>query len=145
MSGPIKGIGLEVLTRQTPVKIQERQGMGKVIWLQPNENDDNDCLRLRASPEQFRMIQNRVKAAEGLTTRQREVFTLVGEGLPTKSIARRLGIAPATVKVHLSAIYTRFGTCNRIVLNAILEGRQPPPYAARNRQNERAGAFQAGL
>lgn len=120
--------------------------MGKVIWLDRNNNggepNDNNLLRLHATPEQFRMVGNRVKACEGLTGRQREVFHLVGEGLSTKAIGRRLNIAPGTVKVHLAAVYSRFGTCNRVHLAAILEGRQAPAHWV---QNKRAGDYQAGL
>ena len=35
-----------------------------------------------------------------LTTRQREVVTLLAEGLSSKEIGRHLGISPRTVEVH---------------------------------------------
>jgi DNA-binding NarL/FixJ family response regulator len=48
-----------------------------------------------------------------LTDREREVLWLVGEGLPNKSIARRLGISERTVKAHLTSIYQQLGVTDR--------------------------------
>lgn len=49
-----------------------------------------------------------------LTDRQVEVFQLLSEGCATKTIARRLGLAVGTVKVHLAAIYRVLGVHNRV-------------------------------
>lgn len=49
-----------------------------------------------------------------LTDRQIEVFRLLSEGCATKTIARRLGLAVGTVKVHLAAIYRVLGAHSRI-------------------------------
>jgi DNA-binding NarL/FixJ family response regulator len=49
-----------------------------------------------------------------LTDRQIEVFRLLSEGCATKTIARRLGLAVGTVKVHLAAIYRVLGAHNRV-------------------------------
>lgn len=49
-----------------------------------------------------------------LTDRQVEVFHLLSEGCATKTIARRLGLAVGTVKVHLAAIYRVLGAHNRV-------------------------------
>jgi DNA-binding NarL/FixJ family response regulator len=48
-----------------------------------------------------------------LSEREREVLELVGEGLPNKSIARRLGITERTVKAHLTSIYQQLGVTDR--------------------------------
>jgi DNA-binding NarL/FixJ family response regulator len=48
-----------------------------------------------------------------LTTREREVLSLVGAGLPNKLIARRLGISEKTVKAHLTNVYQRIGVSDR--------------------------------
>jgi DNA-binding NarL/FixJ family response regulator len=52
-------------------------------------------------------------AAADLPPRQREVLRLLGEGLTNKEIALRLGIAPATVKVHVSRLIEQLGAANR--------------------------------
>jgi DNA-binding NarL/FixJ family response regulator len=49
----------------------------------------------------------------GLTPRQLEVLRLLARGLPNKAIARELGLAEATVKVHLLAIYRVLQARNR--------------------------------
>ena len=44
-----------------------------------------------------------------LTPREREVLTLVAQGLTSKEIARKLAIDPRTVDVHRANIRQRFG------------------------------------
>jgi DNA-binding NarL/FixJ family response regulator len=48
-----------------------------------------------------------------LTGREQEVLDMVADGLPSKSIARRLGISERTVKAHLTNIYQRLGVTDR--------------------------------
>jgi DNA-binding NarL/FixJ family response regulator len=48
-----------------------------------------------------------------LTDRERQVLRMVGEGLPNKTIARRLGISERTVKAHLTSIYQELGVTDR--------------------------------
>ncbi|HEX8780200.1 MAG TPA: response regulator transcription factor [Nocardioides sp.] len=52
-------------------------------------------------------------AAPQLTVREREVLLMVRDGLPNKSIARRLGISERTVKAHLTHIFQRLGLSDR--------------------------------
>jgi DNA-binding NarL/FixJ family response regulator len=47
------------------------------------------------------------------TPRERQVLTLLGEGLVNKEIAVRLGISEHTVKTHLAAIYEKLDASNR--------------------------------
>ena len=51
-----------------------------------------------------------------LTPAELEVVRLVGEGLRNDAIARRLFIAPGTVKVHLSHIFAKLGITTRAEL-----------------------------
>jgi FixJ family two-component response regulator len=44
-----------------------------------------------------------------LTAREREVFGHVTAGLPNKLVARRLGIAESTVKIHRGRVMDKFG------------------------------------
>ena len=53
-----------------------------------------------------------------LTPAEREVVRLAGEGLRNEAIARRLFIAPGTVKVHLSHIFAKLGITTRAELAA---------------------------
>jgi DNA-binding NarL/FixJ family response regulator len=53
------------------------------------------------------------RAGPALSEREREVLHLVGEGLPNKSIARRLGITERTVKAHLTSVYQQLGVTDR--------------------------------
>jgi DNA-binding NarL/FixJ family response regulator len=48
-----------------------------------------------------------------LTVREREVLGLVCDGLSNKQIARQLGIAEHTVKIHLGNAFRRIGVNDR--------------------------------
>ncbi|HYQ12727.1 MAG TPA: response regulator transcription factor [Solirubrobacterales bacterium] len=48
-----------------------------------------------------------------LSKREREVLSLVAEGLPNKLIARRLEISEKTVKTHLTSVFQRIGVSDR--------------------------------
>ena len=51
-----------------------------------------------------------------LTSREREVIGLLGEGLKNKHIAERLFISEATVRHHLTAIFAKLGVTDRLEL-----------------------------
>lgn len=51
-----------------------------------------------------------IGARAGLSDAQREILALVASGMSFGAIGARLGIAPATVRRHLEAIYRRTGT-----------------------------------
>ena len=53
-----------------------------------------------------------------LTVRQRQIVALLNTGSSNKEIARALGLAEGTVKVHLHSIYQRVGVSNRLQLAA---------------------------
>ena len=69
--------------------------------------------------------QARAAPPPHLTTRQREVLSLLCEGLPNKLICRRLNIAPATVKAHISSILRELGVSSR--LQAVVAARRYIP------------------
>jgi DNA-binding NarL/FixJ family response regulator len=50
---------------------------------------------------------------EPLTGRERDVLSLISQGLPNKLIARQLSISEHTVKFHVSSIYTKLGASSR--------------------------------
>jgi DNA-binding NarL/FixJ family response regulator len=51
---------------------------------------------------------------DALSEREREVLTLVAEGLPNKQIARRLEITEKTVKAHLTSVFRTIGVTDRM-------------------------------
>jgi DNA-binding NarL/FixJ family response regulator len=51
-----------------------------------------------------------------LTSRERDVVHLVGEGLRNEEIARRLGISEKTVRNHLTAAFDKVGVSGRLEL-----------------------------
>jgi len=51
-----------------------------------------------------------------LTKRELEVVALVAEGLTNKEVAERLCISQATVRTHLTSIFNKLGTSNRLKL-----------------------------
>jgi DNA-binding NarL/FixJ family response regulator len=56
---------------------------------------------------------NVVTARSPLTPRQRDVLELLVQGKPNKEIASALKLSEGTVKVHMAAIFRRFGVNNR--------------------------------
>src|SRR6266566_4805536 len=54
-----------------------------------------------------------------LTDRERQIMSLVSEGLSNKEIGRRLNIADGTIKVHLHHVYQKLEISNRTVLAAL--------------------------
>jgi len=66
---------------------------------------------LAAAGHTTRPIRAVVTAA--LTARETEVLRLLAQGLPNKSIAKRLAITPKTAGNHIEHIYTKLGVTNR--------------------------------
>ena len=60
-----------------------------------------------------------------LTTREREVLMLVGEGMANKNIARRLGISEKTVKTHLTSVFSALGVGDRVQAALWVERHRP--------------------
>jgi DNA-binding NarL/FixJ family response regulator len=61
--------------------------------------------RTKAPPEQ--------DLPQDLTPREREVLTLIGQGLPNRGIAERLFISEATVKTHINNLFAKAGLRDR--------------------------------
>jgi DNA-binding NarL/FixJ family response regulator len=55
-----------------------------------------------------------------LTPREREVATLIAEGLTNAELARRLYISPKTAAVHVSNILAKLGVASRAQVAARL-------------------------
>jgi DNA-binding CsgD family transcriptional regulator len=59
------------------------------------------------------MLSERPAVAEQLTPREREIMRCVAEGFSNAEIARRLWIAPSTVRKHLENIFDKVGARSR--------------------------------
>jgi len=64
-----------------------------------------------------------------LTEREREIITLIGEGLRNQRIAARLYISETTVRHHLNAIFAKLGVASRfeLAVYAYQHGLATPP------------------
>lgn len=59
------------------------------------------------------LLPSRSDPADVLSDREVQVLRLVSSGLANKQIARQLGIAERTVKVHLGNVFRRIGVTDR--------------------------------
>jgi DNA-binding NarL/FixJ family response regulator len=65
-------------------------------------------------------------SAPELTQREAEVLELLGDGLPNKLIARRLGISEKTVKAHVTRIFHALGVTDRTQAALWVQRRRAP-------------------
>ncbi|NBK22039.1 MAG: LuxR family transcriptional regulator [Spirochaetia bacterium] len=64
---------------------------------------------------------NSAKAKQlGISDREKEIITLLVEGLSNQEIAKKLFISPNTVKTHIKNIYAKLGINNRLQLFSLL-------------------------
>ena len=73
-----------------------------------------DTLRERPDP-----LRRSHPGLRELTDREREVLTLIGEGLNNDEIGRRLYVSPATARTHVSRAMTKLGARDRAQLVVI--------------------------
>lgn len=64
-----------------------------------------------------------------LTNREREVISLIGEGIKNKVIAERLFISETTVRHHLTSIFSKLDVADRVelLIYALRHGLAEPP------------------
>jgi DNA-binding NarL/FixJ family response regulator len=80
----------------------DRLSLGHLLWQMTSRvNESVDPERRKIST---------------LTEREREVITLIAQGLKNKQIAERLFISQTTVTHHLSSIYAKLGVSDRLEL-----------------------------
>lgn len=70
-------------------------------------------LTPRPRPSEFRRNQEAIRSL-GLTARECEILELLASGQSNKELARRLGISPNTVKVHVARLYAKLEVRRRI-------------------------------
>jgi two-component system, NarL family, nitrate/nitrite response regulator NarL len=97
------------------------------VWLEPTMIAQvlGDLTRPQLSPQ----TSSEATKIARLTEREREVITLVGEGLRNKHIAARLYISEATVRHHLTAIFAKLDISDRfeLAIYAYQHGLAKPP------------------
>jgi two-component system, NarL family, nitrate/nitrite response regulator NarL len=97
------------------------------VWLEPTMIAQvlGDLTRPQLSPQ----ISSEATKIARLTEREREVITLVGEGLRNRHIAERLYISEATVRHHLTAIFAKLDISDRfeLAIYAYQHGLAKPP------------------
>ena len=54
------------------------------------------------------------RRGDPLTQREVQILALVAAGEPTPAISRRLGITENTIKTHLTSVYKKTGSRNRV-------------------------------
>lgn len=86
--------------------------------------DGRRLLPLPPSDKAVPLARGNIAIAENvppvMTDRERQIMSLVSEGLSNKEIGRRLNIADGTIKVHLHHIYQKLEISNRTLLAALV-------------------------
>jgi DNA-binding CsgD family transcriptional regulator len=100
----------QLSVRSAPLRRANREIVG-VLGFAMREED-------RRAGRHERIVVENVR----LTPRQTEVLQLLGEGLSTEAIARRLGIAVETARNHIRGVLRGLGVHSR--LEAVIEGRE---------------------
>lgn len=97
------------------------------VWLEPTMIAK--VLGDLTQPQRSSQTSAEATKIARLTEREREVITLVGEGLRNKHIAARLYISEATVRHHLTAIFAKLDISDRfeLAIYAYQHGLAKPP------------------
>ena len=61
-----------------------------------------------------RQARESTEVVSSLTSREREILSLLAEGLTMKQIGRRLGISPRTVETHVAKLYRKLAVRTRV-------------------------------
>lgn len=107
-----------------PDKIQGALNAGAIGYLLKTADDDEVVRAIRAAvagkrtlaPEAAEVLISSAQAqtaSHSLTDREREVLTLMSQGMNNQEIAAKLFIALPTVKFHITNILSKLGVDNR--------------------------------
>lgn len=95
-----------------PVREGDDIGIGPVAVFQFTRRDEDELLDVRTAAG--------VADLSLLTPRQREIATLVAEGLSNPQIAAKLGLKPRTVTSHLEHVFARLEIRSRTELTRLI-------------------------
>ena len=116
-----------LLSAHAPAELVYRAiALGAAAYLPKESSREDICDAVaavargetRLSPEvqaelvrqiQMREVQNRA----ALSPREREVLTLIAEGLSAPDVAAALHLSPSTIKTHLQSLYEKLGVSDR--------------------------------
>lgn len=87
--------------------LRSRVELGAHPWLEPL------LVRLQRSEGGGAVARGNSTPLQALSPREHHILRLLADGQSNKEIARGLGIAPETVKTHVSKIFTKLGAQNR--------------------------------
>lgn len=88
---------------------------------------DPGGTRVGALPvPQIQRIDATVERILALTPRERQVMSLVAEGMSNKAIARQLAISPRTVEIHRARMMTKMGAVSVGALIRLVLASQHP-------------------
>lgn len=105
--------------------IESALSAGAIGYLMKDISGDQLAAAIRGArlgkptlaPEAAEVLMHRVTrpelVGEGLTARERQVLTLLAEGLTNTEIAERLVVSLSTVKSHVSSIISKLGASSR--------------------------------
>lgn len=102
-------------------RIESALDAGAVGYLLKDATPDELESAIRAAsrgesplaPKVAKVLVTKDESSVKLSARELEVIEFVAAGLSNKTIARKLGIAEATVKAHLTSIFRAIGVDNR--------------------------------
>ena len=104
--------------RPQPLHVPTAAGWLTLHGSLPTGPRDRVAIVIQATPEDQAALLR--LEAYALTPREREVATLIAQGLETTAISERLFITPWTVQDHCKAIFAKTGTRTRRELRALV-------------------------
>ena len=90
-----------------------RRGDGTLFWCRVRGQALDPAAPLARAVWSFADLSG-VRPYQPLTRREREVYSLLGEGKTSKEIARILDLSPGTVRNYLADAAQKLGAANRI-------------------------------
>ncbi|MCC8982448.1 response regulator transcription factor [Bradyrhizobium sp. 10BB] len=100
------GVMLSDEEPETLIQTLRQVADGQKMLPPPSCEEVTSCTQT-AMPEKY---------LAALTDRERQIMSLVSEGLSNKEIGRRLKVADGTIKVHLHHIFRKLEISNRTIL-----------------------------
>jgi len=116
-----------------PMEALSLLGAREAAAVAPNASSTSTAATAAASPQATPSVTDAIAPIqalqphqqhllENLSPRQQDIMRFVHRGWTNKMIARELGVAEGTVKVHLSVIFRALGVHNRATAIAVING-----------------------